>query len=158
VDVSLWQQLIRGVGCPFDTPGRAPPNDYEIVGTLSSSTLYLCSNQTYRGHCVLVLDLRHATRPDELSKQEWISFCGDLHTAESAIAQTLSPDHINVAALGNLVPHLHWHIVPRYRTDPRWGGPIWSANPADMPETRLPDHERSSLVKAIRAALPTAPR
>lgn len=153
MDFSHWQQLIRGIGCPFDVPGRAPGNEYEIVVSLSASTLYICSNQTYRGHCVLVLDLRHATRPDELSTQEWSRFCADLHIAESAIAQALRPDHINVAALGNLVPHLHWHIVPRYRDDPRWGGPIWSRNPADMPVTALPEQERSTLVKAIRDAL-----
>ena len=35
------------------------------------------------------------------------------------------PDHINIASLGNVMPHLHWHIIPRYRADPRWGGPIW---------------------------------
>lgn len=44
--------------------------------------------------------------------------------------QALSPDKINVAALGNLVPQLHLHHVARFSTDPAWPGPIWGAHPA----------------------------
>jgi diadenosine tetraphosphate (Ap4A) HIT family hydrolase len=62
-------------------------------------------------------------------------------------------DHINIETLGNVVPHLHWHIVPRYRTDPRWGNPIWLTSLADMIETRLGEDERSQLLADIRSAL-----
>ena len=44
--------------------------------------------------------------------------------------QALSPDKINVAALGNMVPQLHLHHVARFTTDPAWPGPIWGAHPA----------------------------
>ncbi|MGL4250193.1 MAG: HIT domain-containing protein [Aeromonas sp.] len=44
--------------------------------------------------------------------------------------QTLSPDKINIAALGNLVPQLHLHHVARFTTDLAWPGPIWGAYPA----------------------------
>jgi diadenosine tetraphosphate (Ap4A) HIT family hydrolase len=62
---------------------------------------------------------------------------------------------MNVAALGNLMPHLHWHIVPRYELDPRWGAPIWSFDLADMPDTRLEDADYASLLKQLRDALDT---
>ena len=117
------------------------------------SSLYLAANQTYRGQCLLVLDIRHATRPDELSKQEWGEFCADLHVAEVAIAAVVHPDHINVAVLGNVIPHLHWHIVPRYRGDPRWGAPIWWTNLDDMPDVRSPDADRSRLIRDIKNGL-----
>ena len=44
--------------------------------------------------------------------------------------ETLGPDKINVAALGNLVPQLHLHHVARFSTDAAWPGPIWGAHPA----------------------------
>ena len=142
-----WDRLRRGVDCPFDSRRGDPA--WDLVARLGTSSLYLNHNQTYRGHCVLVLDLRHAVRPDELSAEEWATFCSDLHTAETAIVRVTKPDHVNVASLGNVVPHLHWHIVPRYRTDPRWGGPIW---PEEAVTTLAPP-ERERLLRELRAAL-----
>ena len=108
MSASQWDQWAQGTACPFDAP-RGESNEYwDIVAPLTVSTLYLSKNQTYRGHCVLILDLRHVIRPDELSPQEWAMFCADLHKAESAIMQAVCPDHINVAVLGNVIPHLHW--------------------------------------------------
>lgn len=151
-----WNDMRRGKRCPFDAPRPASSDAWDIVGTLSVSTLYLGANQSYLGHCLLILDLRHATRPDELSREEWLQFCADLHTAETAIVRTLDPDHINVATLGNVIPHLHWHIIPRYRNDPRWGGPIWLTHESEMPDLRLDPSERDRLLRSLRGALPSA--
>jgi diadenosine tetraphosphate (Ap4A) HIT family hydrolase len=151
-DTTQWDQWAKGVGCPFDAP-RAESNDHwDFVSTLTVSSLYLSGNQTYRGYCLLILDLRHAIRPDQLLPEEWESFCFDLYEAERAIMQTLHPDHINVAVFGNVVPHLHWHIIPRYRDDRRWEGPIWTTAEAEMPVIRLPANERSELIQKLREA------
>jgi diadenosine tetraphosphate (Ap4A) HIT family hydrolase len=125
MDTSRWERLAQGHNCPLDAPRAASSDQWEYVASLEVSTLYLAKNQTYRGHCLLILDLRHATRPDQLSTSEWGSFCADLRRAETAVVRAVQPNHINIASLGNVMPHLHWHIIPRYRTDPRWGGPIW---------------------------------
>jgi diadenosine tetraphosphate (Ap4A) HIT family hydrolase len=135
--------------CPFDARGADALEQWDAVARLQASTLYLNRNQTYRGHCVLVLDLRHAARPDELSSQEWLAFCGDLYEAERAIVSVVRPDHVNVAALGNVVPHLHWHVIPRYRSDPRWGQPIWP----EVIETMLEGPDRQRLLEDLRRAL-----
>jgi diadenosine tetraphosphate (Ap4A) HIT family hydrolase len=148
-----WARLVGGEGCPFDSPRVASNEHWDLIAPLAVSSLYLAANQTYRGQCLLVLDLRHATRPDELTREEWVAFCTDLHVAELAVAKTVRPDHMNVAALGNVVPHLHWHIVPRYIGDPRWGSPIWPTTLDDMPDTRLTGAERISLIQALRDAI-----
>ena len=64
---------------------------------------------------------------------------------ERAMRQHLRPTKINLAALGNVVPHLHWHIVARFEGDSRFPAPLWApaARPAD--EAQLAD---------VRAALP----
>lgn len=153
MDFNEWSELRRGLRCPLDRPRPESTDEWDLVAPMSVSTLYLSKNQTYRGHCLLILDARHASRPNELSTEEWLQFCADLYAAEGAITRTLAPDHINIAALGNLTPHLHWHIIPRYRDDPRWGAPIWFNQAGDMPDTRLDPEEHSRLLQSLRQTL-----
>jgi diadenosine tetraphosphate (Ap4A) HIT family hydrolase len=149
VDTSEWEQLLLGHNCPLDAPRARSTSLWEYVLSLEASTLYLAKNQAYRGQCLLILDLRHATRPDQLSAAEWSSFCADLHRAETAVVRAVQPDHINIASLGNVIPHLHWHIIPRYRTDPRWGGPIWP----EEAEHRLTAAEEDALIVTLKETL-----
>jgi len=44
---------------------------------------------------------------------------------ESAVRQCFSPDKINLASFGNVVPHLHWHVIPRWIDDRHFPEPIW---------------------------------
>lgn len=153
MDTARWKDLVRGIDCPYDAP-RAESNDYwDLVAPLTISSLYLAKNQTYRGQCLLILDCRHAVRAEQLAKHEWLDFCADLFKAERALARTVKPDHMNLASLSNVIPHLHWHIVPRYENDPRWGAPIWPTSLADTPDVRLSGNERSELIGRLRDAL-----
>ena len=139
--------------CPMDAPRPASNEHWDLVATLSISSLYLTTNQTYRGHCQLIFDARHATSPVELSAAEWTTYCTDLRAAQRAIVGVVQPDHLNIELLGNVVPHLHWHVIPRYRTDPRWGQPIWSTPLSAMPATRLEPADREALLAELRSAL-----
>jgi len=76
-------------------------------------------NQTNRGHCQLVFDARHVVGLETLSRDEFTAFMAEARQAARAIAGAFRPDLMNYASLGNVMPHLHWHLVPRYRTDPR---------------------------------------
>lgn len=113
----------------------------------------LLRNQAYRGHCILIYDPRHAARPDELSKVEWGRYSDDLHTAVRALMDVCRPDHINVESLGNQMPHLHWHVIPRYQTDPRWGSAVWTTTIEEMHHHELPVAERSRLILDLRECL-----
>ena len=46
---------------------------------------------------------------------------------EQALRDTLRPDKINVASLGNQVPHVHWHVIPRFVDDAHFPEPVWAA-------------------------------
>jgi diadenosine tetraphosphate (Ap4A) HIT family hydrolase len=153
MDKHPWESLVRGVDCPLDAPRDDSNEHWDLVAALSVSSLYLAKNQTYRGQCLLMFDLRHAARPDQLSAHEWQAFCADLFVAQGAVARTVRPDHINIESLGNVVPHLHWHIVPRYSNDPRWGAPIWMTSLTDMTDTRLAEQERKTLIGELQNAL-----
>jgi diadenosine tetraphosphate (Ap4A) HIT family hydrolase len=154
VDKAQWQLLVGGDGCQMDAPRPAANEFWDLVAPLSVSSLYLAKNQTYRGQCSLIFDLRHAARPDQLSAEEWTAFCLDLYAAQHAVMTVTRPDHVNVESLGNVVPHLHWHIIPRYVGDARWGMPIWTTPLSAMPDRRLDAADRQTLLDQLRAALP----
>jgi diadenosine tetraphosphate (Ap4A) HIT family hydrolase len=144
---------VNGDGCWLCAP-RPDSNDYwDLVAPLSVSSLYLAKNQTYRGQCQLVFDPRHVARLDELTPDEYAAFAGDLLLAQRAVAAAMNPDHMNVESLGNVVPHLHWHIIPRYIDDARWGMPIWTTPLSAMPNHRLGVTDCANLIDTIRAEL-----
>lgn len=149
-----WDELRAGVDCPLCAPRPDHSEFHDLVRKLSVSSLYLVKEQSYRGTCGLVFDLRHVTRLDELTSQEWTAFSHDLARAEAAVYATVRPDHINVECLGMTVPHLHWHIIPRYRSDPRWGGPIWTTDRSELAHARLSDTEQYALAERIASNIP----
>ena len=150
---TTWDDMQAGRGCVLDVPRADNTGHWDLVARLASSSWYLPHNQMYRGHGVLVFDPRHATRLDELTSSEWLAYAADLHRVTTAIVRVCKPDHLNVESLGNVMPHLHWHVVPRYRDDGRWGQPIWAQSLEAQPERRLADGDRAALLAALRATL-----
>ena len=50
-----------------------------------------------------------------------------VYTVEGLLREFLAPDKINLASFGNVVPHLHWHVIPRFADDPHFPNSVWSA-------------------------------
>jgi len=148
-----WDVRVSGTACPLCAPRPDSNDHWDLVAVLSASSLYLAKNQTYRGQCQLTFDRRHAARLDQLSTDEYDAFSRDLFAAQQAVVRAVRPGHVNIESLGNVVPHLHWHIIPRYVGDSRWGQPIWTTPLSAMPDHRLADAERATLIDTIRAAL-----
>jgi diadenosine tetraphosphate (Ap4A) HIT family hydrolase len=74
---------------------------------------------------------------------------------ETALRSLVAPDKINLAALGNQVPHLHWHVIPRWHDDSHFPAAIWASPQKSAAATRkAPTSE--ALSTAIGAALSEA--
>ncbi len=56
---------------------------------------------------------------------------------ETVMRQCLQPTKVNLASLGNVVPHLHWHVVARYDWDSRYPAPLWAPATRAHDDTRL---------------------
>jgi diadenosine tetraphosphate (Ap4A) HIT family hydrolase len=54
-------------------------------------------------------------------------------TVEEVLRRLLSPDKINLASFGNVVPHLHWHVIPRWKDDKHFPEPVWGTVQRDCP-------------------------
>ncbi len=63
---------------------------------------------------------------------------------------------MNYELLGNTNPSLHWHVIPRYKDDPRWGQPIWENYPRNEFNNNrfiVADSENEKIVLKIRTNL-----
>jgi diadenosine tetraphosphate (Ap4A) HIT family hydrolase len=79
---------------------------------------------------------------------------GLVFAVEEAVRHVMQPDKVNIAALGNMVPHIHWHIIPRYKDDAFFPGSAWSAKTQQTPASNL-EHRRK-LVQELPAAIKSA--
>ena len=64
-----------------------------------------------------------------------------------ALANVFKPTKINYELLGNMVPHMHWHLVPRFESDPLWPRPIWSEEHEALHLTKAEYAERIELIR-----------
>jgi ATP adenylyltransferase len=138
------------------TPHPKDNDDLLWIAELTVSTLYLYRDQRFRGYCILSFSPWDATSLESLTDEEYHQFAQDLRTASKAVRSACQPDHMNYELLGNSNPHLHWHVVPRYKTDPRWGQPIWEGWPRNefkLNRCTLKENEYTDLIHAIQQAL-----
>ena len=90
------------------------------------------SGLSFPGSCRVILK-RHAAEMSDLDAGEARHLMDVVLATERALRKALQPDKINLASLGNMVPHLHWHVVPRWRDDSHFPAPIWAAAQRDVP-------------------------
>jgi diadenosine tetraphosphate (Ap4A) HIT family hydrolase len=124
------------------------PNCYVILGDA----------QFYRGYCLL-LARRHATEMFLLPIAEARALFDEMRTVAEAIAAVTNPWKINYECLGNVEPHVHWHLFPRYVTDELRHAPVW-IRPESERKAVLAGDDRRELIAALRnqisARLPAA--
>jgi len=106
----------------------------------------------YPGFCRVILN-RHAREMADLQPQERDALMGVVFAVEAAVRETLGAHKMNLASLGNMTPHVHWHVVPRFEDDRHFPGPIWAApkREATVPAARVASADGVGL--AIRKRL-----
>jgi len=114
--------------CPFcrklADPAGLPAE--EVVWRFPHSVALLGPWQYYHGYCLLVAR-RHATELSALGADERREYLFEMCLLARAIEESFRPRKMNYELLGNQVPHLHWHLFPRYGHDPDALNPVWLA-------------------------------
>lgn len=113
------------------------------------SYLTLNRDQFFPGYCLLFAK-QHVVELFDLDLKTRQGMMEEVTKTSAVLAQILEPDKINYELLGNMVPHIHWHLVPRFRSDPLWPRPIWSE---PHTETYLTEEEYRQRCQQIRQAL-----
>ena len=123
--------------------------DLRIV-ELTHSYVILNRDQFFPGY-TLLFTKSHVAELFHLERSVRAELTEEVATVAKAIYDVFGPAKINYELLGNMVPHMHWHLVPRFASEPLWPRPIW-AEPHD--ETHLFPDEYQQRIASIRKALP----
>lgn len=103
-------------------------NPIEDHGILVTSKLGLYNDGRFPGRCILAL-YSHYTELIRIDPDILHEFMLDVQAAGKAIQEATNANHINYAILGNTVPHIHCHIIPRFwEDDPNPKSTPWSRN------------------------------
>lgn len=147
-------------GCPFcvklsqiDQLGED-----ELVWSFPHSIALLGPWQRYHGYCVLV-SRRHERELFDLPEEVRRAYLDEMCLLARAIDRAFGPHKLNYELLGNQVPHLHWHLFPRYQDDPARLAPVWltidaaERDPQKNKELRTGPRFRAVTISELRHAL-----
>ena len=93
----------------------------------------------------------HVAEFSDLAAADRVRCMEAVTLVEQALRQHLAPTKVNIAALGNMVPHLHWHVIARFDWDSHFPAPVWAA--AQRPSPAAQEAAVRALVPALEAQL-----
>jgi diadenosine tetraphosphate (Ap4A) HIT family hydrolase len=132
----------------------------DLVGQLPQSIVLLGPWQFYYGYCIVVCR-HHATELSRLEVADRHAYFEEMCLVARAIEEVCRPHKLNYELLGNQVPHLHWHLFPRYESDTEALHPVWLAvaraerDPAERLRLRTGPTERETTSALLRDRLST---
>lgn len=97
----------------------------EVLHRHEKFRVVLVGDVQYPGFCRVIWN-DHVREMTDLPAPDRALMMQAVWQVETAVREAMQPDKINVASLGNMVPHLHWHVIPRYADDAHFPGPIWA--------------------------------
>jgi len=93
------------------------------------------ADEDYPGFCRVILQ-EHAREMTDLKPGQRERLMQAVFATEAALRELMTPDKINLASFGNVVPHLHWHVVPRFEDDRHFPNPVWGTATRPRPGRR----------------------
>lgn len=137
---------------PFVLAPQLDADTFE-VGDLALSRVLLMNDARFPW-VILVPRRSGASELVDLAPADHRALTDEIRQTSTALRELFRPDKLNVAALGNMVPQLHVHVIARFRHDAAWPAPVWGTRPA-------PPYTAEAAVKRVndlRAALRMLPR
>ncbi|MDX2112662.1 MAG: HIT domain-containing protein [Alphaproteobacteria bacterium] len=106
--------------------------DTHLIGDLPACRLLLMNNSSFPW--VILVPRKDGLRElFDLSAEDYTAVMAEVRLVSEAFASETRADKMNIAALGNMVPQLHIHIIARYKTDAAWPNPVWNSGIAATP-------------------------
>jgi len=122
-----------------------------LIHEFEHSLFVIGEHQYHRGYAQVILK-QHACELHALPAQTQAAFFRETMQATQALAAAFAPSKMNHASYGNLDPHLHWHLFPRYRNDPDHDKQPW-LHAADFPRHLIDERTARELAARVRASL-----
>jgi diadenosine tetraphosphate (Ap4A) HIT family hydrolase len=120
-----WAEKVSGIDCGFCASSGAEENPHGVrILDGRWSDAFLGRFPVRAGYAYIVWKGRHVCEPTELSPDEAAGFWAEVARVADAVEKHYRPAKMNWLHLGNGVPHLHVHLIPRPYDDPAPGGPL----------------------------------
>jgi len=116
----------------------------------SKLSVIIVDDVNYPGFC-RVIWRDHVREMSDLARDDRLLLNEAVYRVEQAVREVMKPTKVNVASLGNVVPHLHWHVIPRYTDDAHFPAPVWAAAVRQAEQTTL--EARRALLPALADAI-----
>ena len=110
------------------------------------------ADEPFAGFCRVIWNA-HVREMTDLAPVDRMHLMSIVFAVEAALRALLAPSKVNLASLGNQVPHVHWHVIPRYADDSHYPHPVWGSRQREGAVRALPPDFDSTLAKRLRAAL-----
>ncbi len=134
--------------CLYCTNNQTQKDLMIEVGHLTVSRVFIFKEQTYKGRCLVAYD-KHVNDLNELSDDERNAFMADVARVTRAMQRLFNPEKINYGAYADTLSHLHFHLAPKYKGGPDFGG-TFRMNPK---EVYLTEEEYAEMKNALRQEL-----
>ena len=129
------------------------PEEGELIWRGDDCRVILVNDPDLPGFCRVIWN-RHIAEMSDLTYGEREHVMSLVFAVEEAVRHVMHPDKVNLAALGNMVPHIHWHIIPRYQDDAFFRASAWSARTQETSKSTL--ESRRALSKQLPLAIKEA--
>lgn len=106
----------------------------------------------YPGFCRVIWNA-HCREMSDLDPAQRHYLMSIVFAVETVVRQLFDPDKINLASFGNVVPHLHWHLIPRYLDDRHFPQPVWGVAQRKGGMSPAPEVDDARLALAVRNAI-----
>jgi diadenosine tetraphosphate (Ap4A) HIT family hydrolase len=113
-------------------------------------SVILADDANYPGFARVIWN-EHVREMSDLSDADRLLLNDAVWKLEQAVRETMQPLKVNVASLGNVVPHLHWHVIPRYADDAHFPAPVWAQAVRTTDEAVLA--QRKALLPQLKRAI-----
>ena len=130
------------------------PEEGQIIWRGDDCRVIMVNDPDLPGFCRVIWN-RHVAEMTDLSYGERDHLMTLVFAVEEAVRHVMHPDKVNIAALGNMVPHIHWHVIPRFKDDAFFPGSAWSKKTQETQVSTLEVRRKKAqeLPAAIKAAI-----
>ena len=120
------------------------PEEGQLIWRGDDCRVILVNDPDLPGFCRVIWN-RHIAEMTDLTYGEREHLMALVFAVEEAVRHVMHPHKVNIAALGNMVPHLHWHVIPRFKDDAFFPGSIWATRSQQTPASVLSQRQKVAL-------------
>ncbi len=127
----------------------------ELIWQNEQLRVVLVDDQLFAGFTRVIWQ-EHVVEMTDLSLEQREVLMRTVYLVETIQREVLKPTKINLASLGNMTPHLHWHVIPRFEHDANFPNPVWALSAEDAKNAQsngLSQEVLTDYVRALKIAL-----